>query len=613
MSEPKKDTLINAHAHVFTHHAVPPFIARTVIPWPFYFLIHLPTVMRIFKWAKKRKSNSIYNPQSRRNRWRRFRTRFNILLRNNILIRLIWTLIGVWLTMQAVFFLVCYVVGKTKPDEIMVPFNYLLEARDWLQEHHVLYQTHWFIQWLIILLVVLFFKSGRNLLFFLGKQAFAFLRKLPGKNTLELAERYVQMGNFAQHDQQRFIFKQLKYQYEPGTQFVALPMDMKYMGAGKISKIELEGGESVEQYFWQMHELARINEKEGDILHPFVFIDPRRIKDDGPAFFDYTFDNGKVTLAENCFVRQYIECEQFSGFKIYPALGYFPFDEKLLPLWKYAADNKLPIMTHCVKGVIYYRGKKKNEWDTHPVFKETRGNLNYQPLILHAKKNIDFQSDFTHPLNYLCLLSEPLLRQLVGKAKDQKVRDLFGYNGPDQPMDHNLEHLKVCLAHYGGEPEWERYAEKDRDGKSLALIADRERGIDLRGIAELDNPDHVYQQLWKSTDWYSLICSLMLNYDNVYADISFMISKPQILPLLRETVSAEVNPYLRKKVLYGTDFYVVRNLKSDKDIITETRFGLEEEDFDLIARTNPRKYLERVPPPKCDDYSPPNWKRKKNK
>lgn len=78
-------------------------------------------------------------------------------------------------------------------------------------------------------------------------------------------------------------------------------------------------------------------------------------------------------------------------------------------------------------------------------------------------------------------------------------------------------------------------------------------------------------------------------------------------------VNADLNPKLGEKVLYGTDFYVVRNLKSDKDIITETRFGLDQEDFDLIARTNPRKYLERVAPPECEGYEPEKVKQKKNK
>src|SRR6185436_827568 len=66
----------------------------------------------------------------------------------------------------------------------------------------------------------------------------------------------------------------------------------------------------------------------------------------------------------------FIEKKKFNGFKIYPALGYYPFDVQLLPLWKYAADHQIPILTHCIRGTIFYRGSKKTEWDYHPVYKQ---------------------------------------------------------------------------------------------------------------------------------------------------------------------------------------------------------------------------------------------------
>jgi hypothetical protein len=43
--------------------------------------------------------------------------------------------------------------------------------------------------------------------------------------------------------------------------------------------------------------------------------------------------------------------------------------------------------------------------------------------------------------------------------------------------------------------------------------------------------------------------------------------------------------------LYGTDFYVVRNHKSDKNMLADMMGGLDEKDFDQIASTNPRKFL----------------------
>ena len=59
-------------------------------------------------------------------------------------------------------------------------------------------------------------------------------------------------------------------------------------------------------------------------------------------------------------------------------------------------------------------------------------------------------------------------------------------------------------------------------------------------------------------------------------------------PLLKQTLQ---NPGLRGKVLYGTDFFVVRNHKSDKNMLADMMGGLAVEDFDVIARENPRKFL----------------------
>ena len=43
--------------------------------------------------------------------------------------------------------------------------------------------------------------------------------------------------------------------------------------------------------------------------------------------------------------------------------------------------------------------------------------------------------------------------------------------------------------------------------------------------------------------------------------------------------------------MFGTDFYVVRNHKTDKDLSIEARSYLGNEDFDLIAKENTFNYL----------------------
>ncbi len=426
--------------------------------------------------------------------------------------------------------------------------------------------------------------------------------------------RYLNIGRYAFHKKQNTILSKLKSQYPSGTGFIILPMDMDYMSAGN----------SKTRYRDQMEELAKMMNKKiyKNIIYPFVFADPRRMvkvsdenryREGDKEYFTWSFQNNKITLGD-CFIKEYIETHGFRGIKIYPALGYYPFDEKLLPLWKYAADNNIPILTHCIRGTIFYRGEKKDKWNKHPVFQQAMGVSNnddadgfkddekledekgvkYEPLVLSQFRNVDFSINFTHPMNYLCLLEEELLRKLIGKSIDPKLKELFGYNGPEEPMKNNLINLKICMGHFGGDDEWKRYFEKDRYNYSAQLAKHPNTGIKFFKTMTGELSKGKAEQIWKSTDWYSIICSMVLQYPNIYADISYILqSDKDILPLLKHTLQ---NPGLKEKVLFGTDFFVVRNHKSDKNMLADITAGLSEKEFDQIARINPAKYLHNTIP-----------------
>lgn len=480
------------------------------------------------------------------------------------------------------------------------------------------------------------------MILFVIKSIFPLFKKILNKKGLELLDRYLLLGRFALYKTQSAVARAALTQLPEDSEMVILPMDMEYMGAGKTklrsdiiknkSKyIENKGWSELDYkdtYKYQMRELwdivkARRNSNQGnpDAYHPFLFLDPRRIEEEGDSFFNYTIKNNRMVLG-NCFVKTYMEDREFSGFKIYPALGYYAFDEYLLPLWRYAVENNIPIMTHCVIGTIYYRGKKKKEWNFHPVFEQfynSRKTHEPEPMLLPEVKAVDIQRNFTHPLNYLCLLEESLLRKFIGeKVKSQKTRDLFGYSDEKTPLEFTLENLKVCLAHYGGEDEWNKFLESDRDVYSRRMIHKPNEGINF-----MENSDGKFSldkinSLWNDTDWYSIISSLLMRYNNMYADLSYIISKPSIYPLLLETLRKgddyenQYKNYLKEKspnkkashligrnrlrshILYGTDFYVVRNHNSDKDLFVETRAALDDESFDLIARENTFNYLSKV-------------------
>ncbi|WP_116789533.1 amidohydrolase family protein [Flavobacterium psychrotrophum] len=563
--------IINCHTHVFTGDHVPPYIAKTFLPWPFYYLVSVNLIVSAFRFYYGQLKSYRFGTLGKLAAKRLYI--FKMFIARSKILSILVFMIGLFLSLQVFFIIAGWLSVVESPSGSLSVF--LKEIENWLIDRHLLYSGATpAVAVVFVFLFLLFYKAGRNLVFFVLKRIWSFLGILPGKKTKELASRYINIGRFAAYQGQSGIFTKLQDQYPVGTGFVVLPMDMGYMDAGK----------SKEDYATQMAKLSKIKESKPDAVFPFVFADPRRMVEEGAKQFDYKVVANQVVL-EPCFIKDYIEGEQFSGFKIYPALGYYPFDEVLLPLWKFAADKGLPIMTHCIRGTIFYRGTKKKEWDYHPVFTQADEKT---PLMLGQIKNSEFINNFTHPLNFLCLLDEFFLAKLVGRAKDKRIRDLFGYDEKAKTIQHNLSHLKVCFGHFGGDDEWTKFLESDRDQYCNALVKYPNIGIRFRTNTKgLPKPGKI-EQLWKYTDWYSIICSMMLQYDNVYADLSYIIHNNAIQPLLRQTL---LNPLLREKVLFGTDFYVVRNHKSEKNMLAESLEHLCDADFKQIAVCNPAHFL----------------------
>ena len=584
----KKLPIINVHAHVFTANHVPPLLAKKFIPFPLYYLAHLNIIIGIYKFFKSIK-NLYYKNWNRK--FHRLLYYTSVTIARNTLLRTINWILSVWLVIITFYYLHDWIseLFNTSENETYMG-KAIVYLRDIFEQYHIFPKNISTTTKIgIILFVLLFIKSGRNLILFLFKKVFKFFKIIPGKESKKLIERYLLIAKFAVYKRQTHIFSKMKDQYPKGSGFVLLAMDMKYMKAGKCK----------DSYQNQLNELKKIKEsttyqKQDVKIYPFIFIDPRRITEDkkrtnsSTDLFNYTYANEKITL-EPSLVKTYIEKHQFSGFKIYPAIGYYPFEKELLPLWKYAADNGIPIISHCIKGTIFYRGSKLKQWDEHWVFKDEDTN---NQLLLAKIKNVDFQRNFTHPMNFLCLLEEPLLRVLIEKYNDPELNKVFGYTNATTPLKYNLSNLKICLAHYGGEEQWKKYLEKDSYGYSQQIIKNPGIGIEfikhLKGTINIDY-DRL-AKMWKYVDWYSIISSMMMQYPNVYADISYILHSQDIFPLLKETLKSK-HGKLKDRVLFGTDFYVVRNHNSEKDLFVSSDAQLNDDEFDLIARTNPNNFL----------------------
>jgi len=206
-----------------------------------------------------------------------------------------------------------------------------------------------------------------------------FAKTLHSINPFSSEDVYDRYANFLNENNRKSteeIFLDLKKYYPQDTGFVALSMDFEYMNAG-ICK---------EGYFSQLHDLQELKQKYKDSFFPFLAIDPRR---------------------ENLLdiVKEYIETKNFSGIKIYPPLGFYPFDQRLYPVYEYAEKNQIPITTHCSKGGVYFRGRINKKELVHPKTGE----------VLMRQKNIKFGQNYSNPENYKFLLKDfPSLKLNIG-------------------------------------------------------------------------------------------------------------------------------------------------------------------------------------------------------
>jgi len=206
--------------------------------------------------------------------------------------------------------------------------------------------------------------------------------------------RYVQIIGTSYKKTQGEVFEIVRGFYPEKTRFVLLPMDMTKMNAGAVAV-------GIDE---QHAEVAVLRSAYPDsIVIPFAAVDPRH-----EGIVEKT-----IALIEN---------HGFRGLKLYPPTGYHPYDHRLWPLYDYAEEHNLPVLTHCSRPAsVRYRGAPTVEMLTDPVSGEV---LNIGRLELLTR--------FTDPDAY-----RPLLEKYPG--------------------------LRVNLAHFGGAGDWTRYLDHPWD------------------------------------------------------------------------------------------------------------------------------------------------------
>lgn len=321
-------------------------------------------------------------------------------------------------------------------------------------------------------------------------------------------EKYAAFVEAGRHRSPELLFNELRTKkvYNATTRFVVLSLDMDYMGAGNPAC----------NYLTQLSYLYALKKKHPDTLLPFVSIDPRR-------------GNAKFLLD---FAKKHIEELGFIGIKLYPALGFYPFDPRLMLVYDFAQQNGVPIMTHCTQGGVFYKGKLLEE-HLHPA------NMNPSPVKKNfrnngdSQKNSRFKNYFSNPENY----------------KD--VLELF-------------PRLKICLAHFGGSSEVRQFK---------------------------------FNHNRTETNWYLIVKKLCEGYanskgifcENVYTDISYTLADKKIFDHLKADIN---HAKTRSKILFGTDFYMTLQEKSEELLIKDFLNSLTQQETERITSENPMRYLE---------------------
>ncbi|GAB1857246.1 hypothetical protein MHTCC0001_20820 [Flavobacteriaceae bacterium MHTCC 0001] len=564
---------VNAHTHTFTRSHTPKYMAKKILPWPFYTLLQTEyMVKRIKAYLGRNKDNFTYESRNERHKqYLKEKRRRGSILRSFFHFLFLFL---VWLVF------IYYLFVLVKPLFENTWLNYVMSWYvDLLKPIMPDLGSSWNSGLLLLAIILGFRNVRRTLLKMLWNQ----IKKRIGTERVEFLLRYVNIVGYTAYRNQAYVFNALEQQYPDGTKFVVLPMDMEFMGAGGVE----------EPYPKQMDEILKLKANNKEVCYPFICIDPRRIKaqSDAKEFLSFDTSNPDQIVLKDCMVKTYFDggC---AGIKIYPALGYYVFDKSLLILWLYCCQNNIPITTHCSIGPVFYRGALKNLGDTydyHPIFEEVYDNDetkedNIGALRFHQLKNKDFQKNHTHPLNYLCLLHEPLLVKVIEKYDTNgDLKDVFGYK--DGKLTRNLKTLKINLAHYGSAEMWDKFLSQDRYKQANIILHNPEEGLEL--TVNISNKTKLYSY-WHWVDWFSIISSMLLEFDNLYTDISYTAHDLKYINLLSGILE---NPTIGKRVLFGTDFYVVSNHKTEKQFWIDMKHLLGEDKWNAIARSNPTTFL----------------------
>lgn len=326
---------------------------------------------------------------------------------------------------------------------------------------------------------------------------------------VDMVKKYQAFLSVGIRNSPQSVFEDMLTAYDNRTDvgIVVLPMNFDYMG----------GGNAPAKYNTQLKMVEDVKRKYPNQCFPFLAIDPR-------------MGTSQSILQ---FVKSNFEpFRGYHGIKLYPSLGFYPFDKRLEEMYKYAEENQIPIMTHCTRFGAFFAGKA-----VPPDLLDFTNSFNPTPESA-ARHTQDFYSN-------------------LNKLKPADACDAFL-----DPMNYydvlsKFKKLKLCFAHYGGDREIVKFVNSNP----------QQQGTLARGY----NND---------SSWYFIIKEFMQLFENVYADISYTLfdTKPddKVVKTVRDdlsvlTAAAGSTKAIGNKILFGTDYFMTLQEKDEKSLYTDFR------------------------------------------
>ena len=225
------------------------------------------------------------------------------------------------------------------------------------------------------------------------------------------------------------------------------------------------------------------------------------------------------------FVRDYFEPEfkGFHGIKLYPSLGFYPSDDRLARVYAYAEKKRIPVLTHCTRSGAFYAARK--------VPADLLRYRTFNPTPVTTQRH-----------------QQPFYTKDIFTAKPKGCCDAFLDPVHYYDVLNRFPDLKLCFAHFGGIDEV------------------------IKGLSAPGNTGNMAEGYKQETSWHFIIKDLMSAFRQVRADISYTLAdtSPQFINAITQDIVSPIGD----RILFGTDFFMTLQEKSEKNLYTEFREAL---------------------------------------